>query len=153
MDSKNFKKLVEKAQKGPSFLHDLVYNPEKTVANLKDSIPREQLGRIVANSPLEIVAKAIGVNVACGNTCSSSCGYTCGAGSCGYTTSLHAEVVEKGAAYVSLIKEELQFCGSTCVGNTCGNTCVGGTCGDTAVGAVYAGDTFNNPGFGFQRFR
>lgn len=157
MKSEDFKKMVAKAEKDPNFLHDLIYNPEKTVASLKDMVSREQLGRIVGNSPIELIAKTIGVNAACGTTCASSCGYTCGSGSCAHTTSLQGDQLDRGMAYVSIGKQELAWCEVTCVGGTCGTTCVGGTCGETSVGVTAdpfgLADQFVSSRFGFQRFR
>lgn len=87
MDQKSFAALVERAEKEPDFLHKLTFKPEEMMAELRNAVGREALGSMIAKQPGEVVARTIGINQACGNTCSSSCDNTCGS-SCGFTTNL-----------------------------------------------------------------
>ncbi len=127
MEQRRFAEIVERAKGDPEFLHRLVFEPETLVAELKDGLTRAEIGAVVGKSPAEVVARTIGVDSYCGNTCTSSCDNTCG-GSCGYTTNLTDDVMPV-VSYFSRLKDELGACGNTCT-SSCDNTC-GQSCGFT----------------------
>ncbi len=138
MDRDTFKQLVDRAQSDASFFHSLVFAPEKVIGELE--VGRREKGALIAMSPAEVLARLIGVNSYCGNTCSSSCDNTCG-GSCGYTTNLQARPGEAVVSYFSRVSGSVAECGNTCT-SSCDNTC-GGSCGYTTN---FAGR------FGWQEF-
>jgi len=129
MDQKMFAEIVAKAEGDAKFLHQLTFQPEKVLAELSGKVDRQVLGGLVAKHPAEVVARTIGIDSYCGNTCTSSCDNTCG-GSCGYTTNLvdHMRVAVQ-RPYFSRGLGELAACGNTCT-SSCDNTC-GGSCGYT----------------------
>ena len=130
MDQKKFSKIIQKAQKDPKFLHQLIFKPESAIKELDDSLDRQMLGNMISKNPAEIIAKTIGILQACGNTCTSSCDNTCGK-SCGYTTNIVDNQLAKAAQapFFSRFNDELAACGYTCT-YSCDNTC-GGSCGYT----------------------
>lgn len=128
MDSKVFQSLVEKAKADPSFFHALIFTPEKVLDQVKE-LDRRGKGALVGQNPAALIARAIGVVQACGNTCTSSCDNTCGQ-SCGFTTNLTADVIAATKInYFSSFRDELAGCGNTCT-SSCDNTC-GQSCGFT----------------------
>lgn len=83
--------LVARAKKDPKFFHALVFDAEKTIADL-DFLDRRSKASLVALDPQDVIAGLAGlaINVGgdvqfCGDTCDSSCTNTCGAGSCDST--------------------------------------------------------------------
>ena len=147
MDQKQFAELLARAEQDPEFLHKLTFKPEEVVAELKGSVDRAALGSLIAKQPAEIVARTIGINQACGNTCTSSCDNTCGQ-SCGFTTNLVGNVAAVSQkTFFSRLRGELAACGNTCT-SSCDNTC-GGSCGFTTNLTDFSS------GFGqnFQAFR
>ena len=87
MDQKQFAAIVKRAEEDPEFLHKLTFKPDQLVSELAGQVDRQSLGGLIAKQPGEIIARTIGINQACGNTCTSSCDNTCGQ-SCGFTTNL-----------------------------------------------------------------
>lgn len=126
MDTKAFKQLVEKAKSDAAFFHALVFKPEDVIGKI--DLDRTSKGAILAHSAAELVARLVGINQECGNTCTSSCDNTCG-GSCGYTTNLQGRFAELVNVYFSRRAGDLMECGNTCT-SSCDNTC-GGSCGYT----------------------
>ncbi|MBO9569896.1 MAG: hypothetical protein J7503_13895 [Cellulomonas iranensis] len=127
MDQQSFARIVERAQKDPEYLRALVFAPETLVPDVKDHLTRRQLGAALSKSPAEVIARTIGIDQYCGNTCTSSCDNTCG-GSCGFTTNLTDEVAAR-VTYFARDLEQIAECGNTCT-SSCDNTC-GGSCGFT----------------------
>lgn len=130
MDQKQFSELLARAEKDPEFLHTLTFSPEKLLGELQGQVDRQALGRLIAKQPAEIIARTVGINQACGNTCTSSCDNTCGQ-SCGFTTNLTGGAMVELArnSYFSRFNGDLQACGNTCT-SSCDNTC-GQSCGFT----------------------
>lgn len=143
MDAKVFQSLVEKAQSDPAFFHQLIFTPEKALAQMKD-LDRKAKGSLIGQNPAALIARAVGINQACGNTCTSSCDNTCGQ-SCGFTTNLTADIAVSRVNYFSLSKGELAACGNTCT-SSCDNTC-GQSCGFT-TNLTDRGGFAVNPAFG-----
>lgn len=141
MDDKVLEQLAAQARSDPAFFHALVFDTEKVLAKL-DYLDRSAKASLVAISPEEIIGILVGKLNYCGFTCSDSCGFTCGAGSCGHTTSL----VDRG----SLVSQagRAQYCGDTCM-SSCGYTCGSSSCGHTTDFSDI-GDRVN-PAFGRLR--
>lgn len=101
--------LVARAKKDPKFFHSLVFDAEKTIAEL-DFLDRRSKASLVSLDPHDVIAGLAGLLVNaggevqyCGSTCDSSCTNTCGAGSCDAT------------------------CGSSSCTSTCGSISCGST--------------------------
>lgn len=144
MDQKKFANLIAKAQKDPKFLHALIFSPLEVAKEL-EGVDRKAIGALVAHNPNELIARTIGINQWCGNTCTSSCDNTCG-GSCGFTTNLTnpGELVMR-KTYFSRALGELANCGNTCT-SSCDNTC-GGSCGFTTNLTDFGSQVTNPAGF------
>ena len=127
MDTNVFQSLVEKAKADPAFFHKLIFAPETVLNDVKD-LDRRAKGALMGQNPAALIARAVGVVQACGNTCTSSCDNTCGQ-SCGFTTNLTADVAGAKVNYFSSFRDELAGCGNTCT-SSCDNTC-GQSCGFT----------------------
>lgn len=128
MDAKAFKQLVEQAKSDPQFFHDLVFSPEKVIADL-DYVDKKSKGALVAMTPEEVIGAAITELAGCDVTCTSSCGATC-AQSCGYTTNLTADLAGRVTSPAAAAQFELAGCDVTCT-SSCGVTCSGSSCGYT----------------------
>ncbi len=78
--------LMERARKDPRFFHQLVFDPEKTLAKVP-FLSRQAKARLLAIRPENVIQLIIGKGSTCGDpTCGSgSCGTTCGALSCDQT--------------------------------------------------------------------
>jgi hypothetical protein len=127
MDPKRFSSIIERAKSDPEYLHKLLFEPETLVADKEGHLTRTEIGAAMSRTPSELIARAIGVLEACGNTCTSSCDNTCGQ-SCGFTTNLTDEVAQR-VSYFSRASDALEGCGNTCT-SSCDNTC-GQSCGFT----------------------
>jgi hypothetical protein len=144
MDQKQFADLVSKAKQDPKFLHSLIFSPLEVSKELA-GVDRKALGSLIAQSPVELIARTVGITQYCGNTCTSSCDNTCG-GSCGFTTNIStpAELVARKAFFSRNVGEIAQ-CGNTCT-SSCDNTC-GGSCGFTTNLTDFGQQVINQGGF------
>jgi hypothetical protein len=128
-------RLMERARNEPEFFHRLVFDPERTIAEL-DYLGRREKAMLVSRSPEDVVSGLVGlirgpgdVLAVCGHSCEDSCDSTCGAGSC--------------------------F--GTCLSDTCGFTCGAKSC-DITVAIESRGEFGESrggfgPGFGRTVFR
>lgn len=87
MDAQTMNRLVEQARHDPEFFHALVFDTKNVLSKL-GHLDRQARAALASISPEEVVGHLIGGMKWCDVTCESSCGYTCGGNSCGYTTSL-----------------------------------------------------------------
>ena len=126
-------KLVRNARENAQFFHDLVWNTERTIAEI-DYLTRQEKANILSLNPENVVAglatggRGTSPVEVCGVSCAGSCGGTCAAsciGSCGASCGLSCE----------------QSCGATC-GGSCGASC-SNSCADSCVASCeVSGDRF-----------
>ena len=85
MESEAMKQLIEKAKKNPKFFHTLVFDPEKALDEL-GLVDRKSKAALFAIDPEQFLTQLLSpAPLDCAPTCSDSCGFTCGQGSCGVT--------------------------------------------------------------------
>jgi hypothetical protein len=133
LNTDGIKKLIHETRANAQFFHDLVWDTEKTIAQI-DYLTRQEKANILSLKPENVIVGLVGAGrgvtpiEVCGVSCGGSCGGTCAAscaGSCGASCGGSCENSCAGT------------CGGSC-GASCGNSCAG----SCAASCVASGDRF-----------